>query len=69
MMTISADHGTVIFASEKGAKFPKSIEGLSVKGDMRKLETLYIQGVRHVLIARNNDEMQWLKVNQIDGKE
>ncbi len=65
----SADHGTVIFASEKGAMFPKSIEGLSIKGDMRKLETLYIQGVRHVLIARNNDEMQWLKVNQINSKE
>ena len=37
--------------------------GLKIVGDVRDMESLTINGVRHLLVAKNNDQLQLIKVN------
>lgn len=40
-----------------------SNSGLFIKGDVRNMELINVNGIEYILIAKNNDDTQWVKVN------
>ena len=60
----SADRGSLLAGSPSGYQILANHEiGLSIKGDIRKIESLNFQGIKLILVARNNDSILWLRVD------
>ena len=53
-----ADYGTILINKGKGNLEASSINGLTIKGQVRKIETLTIKGVKSWVLAKNSDSLR-----------
>ncbi len=58
-----ADFGTILVSNGKGKFTCESLNGLSVKGQVRKIKPIQVKGQQAFLLARNNDHLMLVKFN------
>ena len=57
----SADRGSILAGRSGGYQILSNHEiGLSLQGDIRRIESLNFQGNELIMMARNNDSILWL---------
>ncbi|MCZ6900846.1 MAG: FG-GAP-like repeat-containing protein, partial [Bacteroidetes bacterium] len=60
----SADRGSILAGQSNGYVILSNHEiGLSLQGNIRRIESLNFQGKELIMVARNNDSILWLKLN------
>ncbi|MBK6266391.1 VCBS repeat-containing protein [Marivirga sp. S37H4] len=64
-----ADYGNILGFSEYGEAIVRKTKGLSLQGQVRKLATITIDGKPHIIVARNNDFLQVLSVEDKNNDE
>jgi enediyne biosynthesis protein E4 len=65
-----ASYGTYLKQNEAGEleALSSNISGLSVKGEVRNIKIIIINGITHLIFVRNNDKPIIMKINDQDGK-
>lgn len=66
-----ASFGLFLKGDGKGDFIAKTMmeSGLKIVGDVRGMETITINGVRHILVAKNDEHLQLIKVNRLHAGE
>ena len=59
-----ADFGTILVNKGKGTFSCESFNGLTIKGQVRKIKPIQIKGQQAFVLARNDDHLLLIKFKQ-----
>jgi hypothetical protein len=65
-----ADYGTVLINQGKGKFSVKPFNGLSIKGQVRRMQAIQIAGQnnQHFVLAMNSDSLRLIQINKPGSK-